>query len=68
MEKMLMLCGPKENSARRKMLQWAMRNSIPEVLVRSVMSLYEGAKRRVRLDSELLEELRLKWSCTKDER
>ena len=29
---------------------------IPEVLVRSVMSLYEGAKTRVRVDSELSEE------------
>ena len=31
-----------------KMLDWAMRkNEIPEVLVRSVWSLYEGAKTRV---------------------
>ena len=30
----------------RKVLEWAMRKKgIPEVLVRSVMSLYEGAKR-----------------------
>ena len=31
-----------------------------EVLVRSVMSLYEGAKTRVRVDSELSEELEVK--------
>ena len=38
-------------------LEWAMRKKrIPEVLVRSVMSLYEGAKTRVRLDSEWSEE------------
>ena len=33
---------------------------IPEVLVRSVMSLYEGAKTRARVDSELSEELVVK--------
>ena len=42
----------------RKVLEWAMRRKgIPEVLVTSVMSLYEGAKTRVRLGSELSEEL-----------
>ena len=41
----------------RKVLEGAMRkNGIPEVLVGSVMSLYEGAKTRVRVDSELSEE------------
>ena len=40
----------------RKVLVWAMRKKrIPEVLVRSVMSLYEGARMRVRVDSELSE-------------
>ena len=39
----------------RKVLEWAMRKTeIPEVLVRSVLRLYEGA--RVRVDSELSEE------------
>ena len=33
------------------------KKGIPEVLVRSVMSLYEGAKTRVRLDSELYDDL-----------
>ena len=33
---------------------------IPEYLVRSAMSLYEGAKTRVRVDSELSEELEVK--------
>ena len=37
---------------------------IPEVLVRSVMSLNEGAKTRIRVDSELSEEF--EWRCTKD--
>ena len=32
------------------------KNGIPEVLVRSMMSLCEGAKTRVRVDSELSEE------------
>ena len=39
-------------------MEWAMRKKgIPEVLVRSVMSLYEGAKTIVRVDSELSEEM-----------
>ena len=36
-------------SVPRKVLEWAMRKKgIPEVIVRAVMSLYEGAKTRVR--------------------
>ena len=53
----------------RKVLEWALRKKgITEVLVRSVMSLHEGANTRVRVDSELSEwilscqmSLRLKW-------
>ena len=38
----------------RKVLEWAMwKKEIPDVLVRSVMSLYEGAKTRDRVDSKL---------------
>ena len=38
----------------RKVLEWAMRSKeMPEVLVRSVRSLYEGAKTKVKVDSEL---------------
>ena len=45
----------------RKVLEWAMRKKgIPEVLVRSVMSLYEGAKTRVIVDYELSEEFDVK--------
>ena len=41
----------------KKVLEWAMRmKGIPEVLARSVMSLYEGVKTRVRVNSELSEE------------
>ena len=36
------------------------KKGIPEVLVRSVMSLQEGAKTRVRVDSELSEEFEVK--------
>ena len=40
----------------RKVLEWAMRKKeIPEVWVRSVMSLCDGAKTGVRVDSELSE-------------
>ena len=42
------------------------KKGIPEVLVRSVMSLFEGAETRVRVDSELSDEFELKWGCTKD--
>ena len=49
------------------MLKWAFRKKeIPEGLVRSVMSLYEGVKTRVRVDYELSEELKVKVGCTKD--
>ena len=45
----------------RKVFEWALRKSkIPEVLVISVMSLYQGAKTRVRVDSELSEEFEVK--------
>ena len=44
-----------------KVLEWTMRKKgIREVLVRSVMSLYEGAKARVRVDSELSERSKVK--------
>ena len=45
----------------RKVLEWALRKKgIPDASVRSVMSLCEGAKTRVRVDSELSEELEVK--------
>ena len=45
----------------RKVLEWVMRKKrIPDVLVRSVMSLYEGVKTRVRVDFELSEEFVVK--------
>ena len=40
----------------RKVVKWAMRNrDIPEVMMRAMMSLYEGAKTRIRVDLELSE-------------
>ena len=45
----------------RKVLEWAMRKSgIPEAMARAVMSLYKGAKTRVRVGLELSEELEVK--------
>ena len=45
----------------RKVLEWAMRKKgIPEVMVRAVMSLYEGVKTRIRVGLELSEELEVK--------
>ena len=36
------------------------KKGIPDVLVRSVMSLYEGAKTRVKVDTELSEDFQVK--------
>ena len=45
----------------RKVMDWAMRKKgIPEVFVSSAMCLYEGVKPKVRVDSELSEELEVK--------
>ena len=50
----------------RKVIEWAMRKKgIPEDWVRSVMSVYEGAKTRVRVDSELSEEIEVKVGMLK---
>ena len=45
----------------KKLLEWSIgKKWISEVLVRSVMSLYEGVKTWVRVDSELSEEFMVK--------
>ena len=45
----------------KKVMEWAMmKRGMPEVLVRAVMSLYKGAKTRVRVGSELSEEFEVK--------
>ena len=42
----------------RKVMEWAMRKKdLPEVIVRAVISLYYGAKTKVRVGSELSQEL-----------
>ena len=42
----------------RKVMKWAMRKKgLPEVIVRAVMSLYHGEKTKVRVGSELFQEL-----------
>ena len=58
-------CGPRDSFDREmnrpmNVMEYAMRKKgIPEILVRSVMSLYEGAKTRVMEDSELSKELKV---------
>ena len=49
----------------RNVLEWALRKKVRQkVLVRSVMSLHEGGKTRVRVDSVLSEEFEVKvWMC-----
>ena len=55
------------DSVLMKVLEWAMRKiEMPEVLVISVMSLYEGAKTRVTVDLSCQINLKLKWGFTKD--
>ena len=45
----------------RKLLEWAMRKKgIVDVLFGSVMSMYEGANERVRVDSELSDKVDVK--------
>ena len=45
----------------RKVTEWALRKrGIPETMVRAVMSLYEGAKSRVRVGTKLSEAFRVK--------
>ena len=47
--------------APRRVMEWAMRQrELPEAIVRAVMSLYEGAKTRVRVGSELSEEFEVR--------
>ena len=42
--------------APRRVMEWAMRKKdLPEILVRAVMSLYEGAETKVRVGSGLSE-------------
>ena len=59
-KKLYMYCVDVEKAFDRvpsKVLEWTLRNrGIPVVLVRSVMSLYEGARTGIRDDSELSEE------------
>ena len=51
----------------RKVLECAViKKSIPEVLVRSEMSLHEGARTRVRVDSVLSEKFVVKVGCTNE--
>ena len=55
------------DSVPSKVLEWSMRKKdVPDVLVGSVWSLYEGAKTRVRVDSEFSDEFDVKVGCTKD--
>ena len=54
-KKLYVLCGPREIILTKyQVLEWAIwKKGIPEVLIRSVMSLCKGAKTRVIVDSDL---------------
>ena len=64
-EKKLCMCFTDQEKAfnriPRKVFEWTMRKKgIPEVMVRAVMSLYEGTKTRVRVGLEFSEEFEVK--------
>ena len=45
----------------RRVMEWAMRKKgLPEILVKAVMSLYEGAETKVKVESGLSEEFSVK--------
>ena len=51
----------------RKVMEWAVRkNGFPEVIVRAVMSLYHGAKTKVRVASKFSEEFLVQVACIKN--
>ena len=51
----------------KKVLEWAMKNKGKlEIMVREVMSLYGGAKTRVRVGLKLSEVFNVKLVCTRD--
>ena len=43
----------------KRMIEWALRRKVQEVLLRTVMSLYKGARTRVREGSALSEEFKI---------
>ena len=64
-DKKLYMCfvdmGKAFDRVQRKVMKWAMRKKgLAEVMVRAVLSLYDGAKTRVRVGSAYLEEFEVK--------
>ena len=52
----------------RKVMEWAMKKrGLPEMIVRAVMSLYEGAMTRIRVGSQLSEEFGVKVGYIRDQ-
>ena len=52
----------------RKVMEWALRKKgLPEMFVIAMMSLYEGAKTKVRVGTELSEEVCVKIVYIKDQ-
>ena len=54
-----MFCGFREGFDRvpKRVIQWALKKKgLPEILVKALMSLYEGSKRKVKVGSEFSEE------------
>ena len=64
-DKKLYMCfvdmGKAFDRVQRKVMKWAMRKKgLAEVMIRTVLSLYDGAKTRVRVGSAYLEEFEVK--------
>jgi len=51
----------------RKVVEWSLRmKGVPEVIVKAVLSLYEGAITKVRVRPDFTDKICAKWECIKN--